>query len=155
MYLVHFRSKELAKLRPYGRFWHVFVPSGGFMADQDEEDTFTSHLLIRDMDTDVTKIDPREAVYEILEGRVVHLVSRSTVLVNSAWRPNFCIAEKYISNGGRIMLADDSGGHCDLYSFTLTYDQFIAYRSPQGGYGINFGVEDAGCSTTALSVGQQ
>jgi hypothetical protein len=36
------------------------------------------------------------------------------------------------------MLADDSGGHCELYSFTLTYNQFIAHRSPpQGGYGMN------------------
>jgi hypothetical protein len=34
----------------------------------DEEDTFTSHLPIRDIDTDVTKIDPREGVYENLGG---------------------------------------------------------------------------------------
>jgi FAD-dependent monooxygenase len=107
MYLVHFRSKELAKLRPYGRFWHVLFPSGGFMVDQDEEDTFTCHLPIYDLHTDVSKIDPREAAYECLGGTVGPF--RFEVLVHSAWRPNFCIAEKYKSDGGRVLLVGDSG----------------------------------------------
>jgi len=110
MYLVHFRSKELAKLRPYGRFWHVIFPSGGFMIDQDEEDTFTCHLPIYDLHTDVSKIDPREAAYECLGGTVGPFrFEIDEVLVHSAWRPNFCIAEKYKSDGGRVLLIGDSG----------------------------------------------
>jgi hypothetical protein len=112
MYLVHFRSKALAKLRPFGRFWLVAFPNAGFMVDQDGEDTFTSHLPIRDMNRDLTTIDPREAVYENLGGsRDPFKFEIDEVLVSSAWRPNFCIAEKYMSDGERVLLAGDSGKH--------------------------------------------
>lgn len=110
MFLVHFRSKELAELRPFGRFWHTFFPSGAFLIDQDEEDTFTTHLPIRDMNTDVTKLDPYEVVYETLGGSQGPFKFKiDEILVSSAWRPNFCIVNKYISDGGRIVLAGDSG----------------------------------------------
>jgi len=45
----------IAERRPFGRFWHTFFPHGGHIVDQDELDTFTSHTLIGDMHTDVTK----------------------------------------------------------------------------------------------------
>lgn len=109
MYLTHFRSKELARLRPYGRFWHTFFTSGGWLVDQDEIDTFTSNLPI-DLNTDITKIDPKETVYENLGS--FHAPFRfeiDEVMVSSAWRPNYCIADRYTSEGGRIILAGDSG----------------------------------------------
>jgi FAD-dependent monooxygenase len=109
-YLVHFRSKELAERRPFGRFWHTFFPHGGHIVDQDELDTFTSHTLIGNMHTDVTKIDPAESVYENLGGSVgPYRFKIDEILVNSAWRPNFSIAEKYASDGGRVILVGDSG----------------------------------------------
>lgn len=110
MFLVHFRSKDLAKRRPFGRFWHLIFPNGGFIIDQDEDDTFTSHLPIRDLSTDVTRIDPREAVYKCLGGIDEPFEFEiDEILVSSAWRPSFSIADRYISDGGRILLAGDSG----------------------------------------------
>ena len=80
------------------------------MVDQDEEDTFTSNMVIHDMDMDVTKIDPRESVYQNFGGMTGPFKFEiDEVLVHSCWRPNFTIAEKYASDGGRIFLAGDSG----------------------------------------------
>ena len=51
------------------------------------------------------------------------------VLVANAWRPNFALADSYVSRGGlgRVLLGGDA-----------------AHRNPpHGGYGMNSGVEDA------------
>lgn len=131
MYLTHFRSKELARLRPYGRFWHTFFTSGGWIVDQDEIDTFTSNLPIRDLDTDITKIDPKETVYENLGSfHAPFKFEIDEVLVSSAWRPNYCIADRYTSEGGRIILAGDSGKshhHFDrAFTFNLIHSPSLA-----------------------------
>ncbi|KAK9427692.1 FAD binding domain-containing protein [Lipomyces doorenjongii] len=127
MFLVHFRSKELAEKRPFGRFWHAFPTDGAFMVDQDEQDTFTIQLPLAD-ETDPTKVDPLHAIYSVLGGaNAPYKVNVDEVLVSSAWRPNFCIADSYISKGGKVLLAGDA-----------------AHRNPpHGGYGMNSGVEDA------------
>jgi FAD-dependent monooxygenase len=123
MYLVHFRSKALAKLRPFGRFWHTFFPTGGAgLVDQDGEDTFTIHSPVHDMNVDVSKIDPRETIYEALGGSLSPFrIEIDEVLVNSVWRFNLCIAEKYISDGGRIMLAGDAGTHSVHFTKISTF----------------------------------
>ena len=120
MYLVHFRSKALANLRPFGRYWHIIFPSGGAIVAQDEEDTFTSHRAIRDMNTDMSKIDPRESVYENVGGVLGPFrFEIDEVLVHSAWRLNFSICEKYASDGGRIILAGDSGRYFPQFAIFL------------------------------------
>jgi len=127
--LVHFRSKELANLRPYGRFWHSFFTNGSFIIDQDEQDTFTSHWFLDDLEnTDVTKIDPQQAVYNALGGTLEPFHFKiDEILIHSAWRPNFAVATKYASEGGRVILAGDA---CHR-------------MPPHGGYGMNSGVEEA------------
>jgi hypothetical protein len=116
MYLVHFKSKELSKLSPFGRFWHIFPPNPDFVIDQDDEDTYTSHWSFDDLSTDVSKMDPKETVYKVFGGAgKPYRFKIDKVMVSSAWRPNFGIAEKYISSGGRILLAGDAGKfpfHC-------------------------------------------
>jgi hypothetical protein len=110
MYLVHFKSKELSKLSPFGRFWHIFPPNPDFVIDQDNEDIYTSHWSFDDLSTDVSKIDPKEAVYKVFGGAgEPYRFKIDEVMVSSAWRPNFGIAEKYLSSGGRILLAGDAG----------------------------------------------
>jgi FAD-dependent monooxygenase len=144
VYLVHFRSKELAERRPFGRFWHTLFADGGFMIDQDELDTFTSHMVIRDLHADVTNIDPTGAVYQTLGGTMgPHRFKIDEILVDSAWRPNLCIAENYISDGGKVRLVGDS---CERFlpsGFVLYSNRLIGHRALPRGYGTNFGVEEA------------
>ena len=61
---------------------------------------------------DMSKLDPREIVYQFLGGSASPFrIEIDEILVHSAWRPYFCIAEKYMSDGGRIFLAGDAGKH--------------------------------------------
>jgi 2-polyprenyl-6-methoxyphenol hydroxylase-like FAD-dependent oxidoreductase len=109
LFLVHFRSRELAQNMPFGKFWHMFPPFGGFLIDQDEEGTFTVHMDLDSIDQDVSKIDPCEWVYKCFGGAgEPHRFKIDEILVSSSWRPNFSIAEHYLSTGGRIILAGDA-----------------------------------------------
>ncbi|KAK9482716.1 2,4-dichlorophenol 6-monooxygenase [Lipomyces starkeyi] len=128
LYLAHFRSKDLAQRRPFGRFWHLFPPFGGFIVDQDEDETFTAHMQLDSIDMDVTKIDPYEWVYKCFGGAgEPYRFVIDEIIVSSAWRPNFAIADRYLSEGGRVILAGDA-----------------CHRNPpHGGYGMNTGLEDA------------
>lgn len=108
MFLVHFRSKELAEARPFGRFWHMFSPMHVLFIDQEEGDTFTAHMGL-EADQDPTEIDPREWVYRVLGGiEKPYRFKIDEILVTSAWRINFAIAEQYLSSGGRIVLGGDA-----------------------------------------------
>lgn len=109
LFLVHFRSQELAYNLPFGKFWHMFPPFGGFIIDQDDNGTFTAHMVLDSLDQDVSKIDPYEWVYKCFGGAgEPHRFKIDEILVTSAWRPNFSIAEHYLSPGGRVMLAGDA-----------------------------------------------
>ena len=68
LFLVHFRSEELAQNLPFGKFWHMFPPFGGFIVDQDEHGIFTAHMSLDTVDQDVSKIDAREWVYKCFGG---------------------------------------------------------------------------------------
>ncbi|KUI67804.1 2,4-dichlorophenol 6-monooxygenase [Cytospora mali] len=127
LFLVHFRSKELAENRPFGRFWHMFSPAHGYVIDQEEGDIFTTHMGV-DENQDIKAIDPREWVYRVLGGvGEPYRFKIDEIQVTSTWRINFAIAEKYISTGGRVVLGGDA-----------------CHRNPpHGGYGMNTGVEDA------------
>lgn len=83
-----------------------------------------------------TKIDPREVVYRILDGKF----KIDEVPVHSKWTLNFSIVEQYHTDSLRVLLAGDA-----------------AHRiARHGGYGMNTGVMDAldlGCRLAALHKG--
>ncbi|KAK9246522.1 2,4-dichlorophenol 6-monooxygenase [Lipomyces tetrasporus] len=128
LYLVHFRSRDLAERRPFGRFWHMLPPFGGFIVDQDENEVFTVHMQLDSVDADVSTIDPYEWVYKCFGGAgEPYRFVIDEIIVSSAWRPNFAIADRYISEGGHVVLVGDA-----------------CHRNPpHGGYGMNSGLEDA------------
>jgi FAD-dependent monooxygenase len=95
----------------------MFPPVPGFIVDQDEGDTFTAHMVLDSPDQDVSKIDPREWVYRIFGGAgEPYRFKIDEILVSSAWRPNFAIAEHYLSPGRRVVLAGDA---CKFPCFAL------------------------------------
>jgi hypothetical protein len=95
------------------------------MIDQDEGDTFTVHQVI-DQNADISKIDPYEIIYSILGGtQTPFRIQVDEILVSSAWRPNFCIADDYMSKGGRVFLAGDSGAFLICQSFRFISDNGI------------------------------
>ncbi|ETR97598.1 hypothetical protein M419DRAFT_39261 [Trichoderma reesei RUT C-30] len=98
-----------------------------FLIAQDEVNTWTLHTPIP-IDADWEKIDPQETVYNALGGPSGPWpIKIDEILVKSTWRPNICIAERYISPSGRVFLAGDSA-HQNI---------------PTGGYGMNTAVGDS------------
>lgn len=127
MMLVHFKSRDITRLHKQGQFWHIGFAHGAFIIAQDEVDTWTLHTPIP-IDADWEKIDPEETVYKALGGPSGPWpIKIDEILVKSSWRPNICIAESYISPGGRVFLAGDSA-HQNI---------------PTGGYGMNTAVGDS------------
>jgi hypothetical protein len=67
-------------------------------------------MQLDSLDQDVTKIDPYELVYKCFGGAGdPYRFKIDEILVTSSWRPNFGLAETYISPGGRLVLAGDAG----------------------------------------------
>ncbi|KAK1240402.1 hypothetical protein MKX07_004430 [Trichoderma sp. CBMAI-0711] len=127
MMLVHFKSRDVTRLHKQGQFWHIGFAHGAFLIAQDEVDTWTLHTPIP-IDADWEKIDPQETVYNALGGPSGPWpIKIDEILVKSTWRPNICIAERYISPSGRVFLAGDSA-HQNI---------------PTGGYGMNTAVGDS------------
>ncbi|KAF9890429.1 hypothetical protein FE257_005834 [Aspergillus nanangensis] len=127
MHLIHFKSRDLGRLQRQGQFWHIFFTTGHVCIAQDEKDTWTIHCPIP-LGADVTDIDPREAIYTALGGEFAPFkIDVDEILVTSTWRPNICIAKRYISDKARVFLAGDSA-HQNI---------------PTGGYGMNTAVGDA------------
>lgn len=71
MWLIHFRSRDLARLQSQGQFWHIFFTSGHAIIAQDEVDTWTLHTPI-EVNAAVDNLDPREAIYKGLGGGKRH-----------------------------------------------------------------------------------
>ena len=115
----------------------MFPPFGGFIIDQNENDTFTVHMALDSLDQDVSKIDPYEWVYKCFGGAgEPYRFQIDEILVSSVWRPNFAIAERYLSRGGRVVLVGDA-----------------CHRNPpHGGYGMNTGMEDSLAVSWRLSA---
>ena len=131
-FMVHFRSKALRKLSPFGKWWHAFGLHGGFMIDQDDNDTYTCHEPCAADAEAIKELQehPEQVPYRVLGGLgQPYKFEIDEVLVANAWRPNFALADSYVSRGGlgRVLLGGDA-----------------AHRNPpHGGYGMNSGVEDA------------
>ncbi|KAH6674753.1 putative 2,4-dichlorophenol 6-monooxygenase [Halenospora varia] len=137
IFLVYFRSKEFSSLRPFGRFRNMFSPSPGWIIDQQETDTFTAHKPLDSPDQDTSLIDPHEWIYEIAgEAAQPHRFKIDEIIVTSAWCPSFAVAERYMSQGGRVVLAGDA-----------------CHRTPShGSHGLNTGIEDALALSWRLST---
>jgi 2-polyprenyl-6-methoxyphenol hydroxylase-like FAD-dependent oxidoreductase len=120
--LVHFRSRDIAKLHALGQFWHLYTASGAVLIAQDEIDTWTLHLDLGPQSDAADPIgDPKEFVARTL-GTPIHI---DEVLASSTWRPSAMLADSY--GDGRILLAGDA-------AHTMI---------PTGGYGMNTGLGDA------------
>jgi FAD-dependent monooxygenase len=127
MFLVHFKSRDLTRLHKQGQFWHIFFTTGTTIIAQDEVDTWTIHTPVP-VETDVSVLDPRTAIYKGL-GTLdrPYPIDVDEILVTSSWRPNICLADRYISDKGRVFLSGDSA-HQNI---------------PTGGYGMNTAVGDS------------
>jgi len=119
MFMIHFRSKDLAFFERFGTVWHVQAPLDGTVISQNDLDTWTLHVpLPPDIAADA--IDPAAFLRERLGSDV-----ECEILVANAWKPRLVVAEAY--GEGRVWLAGDSA------------HQVV----PTGGYGMNTGVGDA------------
>lgn len=130
--LVHFKSRDLARLHRQGRFWHIFVigPSGsveGALIAQDEIETWTVHWFVP-VDTDTDQYTSEQVVARALGGlHGDYPVEIDEILVRSVWRPSIAVARQWTSPLGKVFLASDSA-HQNI---------------PTGGYGMNMGIGDA------------
>lgn len=129
--LVHFKSKDLARIQKQGSFWHIFVVRSGMMGGaviaQDEVDTWTIHLFLP-LELDPDTITSEDAVATVFGGSGDKWnVKIDEVLVRSTYRPNIAVARNYSGLDGRVFLAGDSA-HQNI---------------PTGGYGMNMGIVDA------------
>ncbi|PYI09956.1 FAD-dependent monooxygenase [Aspergillus sclerotiicarbonarius CBS 121057] len=133
--LVHFKSKDLTRLRKQGQFWHVFFPndaaSGGSVKGaiiaQDEIDTWTVHRFVP-VGFDDSQITSEEAVYSVLGGMgEPYRIDIDEILVRSTWRPSIAVAESYAGPKQRVLLAGDA----------------CHQTVPTGGYGMNMGIAEA------------
>ena len=127
MHLIHFKSRDLTRLHKQGQFWHIFFTHGACIIAQDETDTWTIHIP-QPVGTDVSSIDPIAAVHKGLgTNGLPYYIEIDEILVTSGWRPNICLADRYISDKGRVLLSGDA-----------------AYQNiPTGGYGMNTAVGDS------------
>lgn len=127
MHLIHFKSRDLTRLHRQGQFWHIFFTHGACIIAQDEIDTWTIHIP-RPVGTELSSIDPVAAVHEGLGTKdQPYPIEIDEILVTSGWRPNICLADRYISEQGRVLLAGDAA-HQNI---------------PTGGYGMNTAVGDS------------
>jgi hypothetical protein len=127
MHLIHFQSRDLAKLHVQGQFWHIFFTSGAALISQDEKDTWTIHIPVP-IGTDISGIEPKQAIYKALGGEHSPVeIEIDEILVTSIWRPNIYLANKYQSEHSRVFISGDSA-HQNI---------------PTGGYGMNTAVGDS------------
>ncbi|KAK7903181.1 hypothetical protein LTR67_001198 [Exophiala xenobiotica] len=130
--LVHFKSRDLARIQKQGQFWHIYLLAppgqfGGVIIAQDEIDTWTAHLFLPP-DGDASQIDSRDAVYRLLGGLgPAYEIEIDEILVRSVWRLNLSVARTWTGSHCRVFIAGDAA------------HQTI----PTGGYGMNTGIGDA------------
>jgi FAD-dependent monooxygenase len=115
MHLVHFRSRQFAEERSFGKYWHTFCSHGGVILDQNDDDMFTAHLPTHLLPEG--PVDPSEVVYRIMASAGQrHEIMIDEIYAHSEWAPNFSIAKQYYTDSMRVILAGDSGKFCQRYN---------------------------------------
>ena len=128
--LCHFKSRSFETLHRLGRFWHCMTVGGGIVVNQDEDGgTWTVHMPVGE-GADPNDYDAQEFVRTALrgmhgEGEEVDIVL-DEVLIKGKWSSQVAVADRFVSEGGRILLAGDAAHQL----------------SPMGGLGFNSGVAD-------------
>ncbi len=109
MLLVHFKSRDLAKLTSQAQFWHCMFLNGGVLVSQDESETWTVHKMVPP-DTDHATVDSLELIFSILGGLAEpYPVNVDEILVKSIWKSEVAVADAFRSAQGRVFLAGDAG----------------------------------------------
>jgi 2-polyprenyl-6-methoxyphenol hydroxylase-like FAD-dependent oxidoreductase len=81
-----------------------------------------------DLDSDISTLDPVQAVYRVLGGCLDPFpIKIDQILVTSSWQPNICVVDNYASPKGRVFLSGDAA-HQNI---------------PTGGYGMNTALADS------------
>ena len=132
MYLINFRTKDVAFMQRNGTVWHEQCAlHGDTLIGQDDGELWTLHVALSPaMNAD--HLDPKELLFQRL-GRKIDC----EILVANIWRPNLTVAKKF--GRGRVWLIGDAA------------HQVI----PTGGYGMNTGVGDAVTSAWMLAASVQ
>lgn len=119
VYMIHFTSPELAFFERFGQAWHIQSPNGSTLISQNDKDTWTLHVPLREGE-DVNKIDPKQKIFEC-----VGTAFECTIHIANAWKPRLSVVDSF--GKGRVWLAGDA----------------VRLLTPAGGYGMNTGVGDA------------
>jgi hypothetical protein len=106
---IHFRSKDLEKMRSHGDFWHLLVLTGVLVIAQDEIETYTLQLSILP-GTDIQIDDAEKFINESLGGVDGPFnITVDEVIVKGKWQADLSIANSFRSENGRVFLAGDAG----------------------------------------------
>lgn len=119
LYMIHFRSPEIALMERFGRAWHLQSPLGWSVIAQDDVDTWTIHIPIKP-DEDPSTFDPKAKLFAALGCEF-----EAEILVANPWNPRLSLADTY--GAGRVWMAGDA----------------VHQVIPTGGYGMNTGIGDA------------
>ena len=110
MQLVHFKSRDLAKLHLHGQFWHLMFCDGSVVVAQDEQEIWTFHRVQPPNEEPGPTQDPLQLVYDSLGSCGGPFeIKVDEVLLNGFWQAVKGVAETFQSSKGRVFLAGDSG----------------------------------------------
>ena len=118
-YMIHFTSPKLAFFERFGQAWHIQSPNGSTLISQNDKDTWTLHIPLREGE-DVSKIDPKQKLFDCIGKEF-----EGTINIANAWKPRLSVVDNF--GKGRVWLAGDA----------------VRQVTPAGGYGMNTGVGDA------------
>lgn len=113
MLSVHFKSKEIDRLMPFGQFWHAMFLNGAVMVNQDESETWTVVQTLQadhDLNAALEALEPLSFIYQCLGGLgKPYEIKVDEVLVKYKWKADVAIAESFRSAKGRVFLVGDAG----------------------------------------------